>query len=244
MKSLLGKIFLLLSDYFNEKSDLLKEKTNGNNTFLHTSATDPRIGLSITEYDSYFMESEIRKAAFEKAWEIRNFEIKLYWQRATYFWAFIAASFAGYIAIISSYKYPANFLFELQYYVICLGLIFSIAWCLVNWGSKKWQENWEGHIDRLEEPFTGPLYKVVRSGLNFSVSKINILVSVFIAAIWLSLAIQYLIKYSNITKCNNLDPLYIIVSSLITLSVIILFFTWGRTGSSNMKKPYHVRKIN
>lgn len=37
-----------------------------------------------------------RKDAYEKAYEIRKFEITLFWQRATYYWAFILASFTLY----------------------------------------------------------------------------------------------------------------------------------------------------
>jgi len=243
MKSIIIKILLFIAD-------LLKDKnTSGSNedtkhVYTHTPYDFPEGGLSIDKYDEYFNDPEIRKAAFEKAWQIRNFEIEHYWKRAAYFWAFIAASFAGYIAIISSDKYPNNFLYGLEYYVICLGFIFSLAWCLVNWGSKKWQENWEGHIDRLEEKFTGPLYKVVRSGLNFSVSKINILVSAFIAAVWLSLGIQYLVKYFSSLNCSESISLHIVIGSVITLLAVVLFFTWGHTGSSHSKKPYYVRKIN
>ena len=34
--------------------------------------------------------------------DIRKFEIDLYWKRAAYFWAFIAATFAGYFALLGS----------------------------------------------------------------------------------------------------------------------------------------------
>lgn len=42
-------------------------------------------------------ESDTRAGrALALALDIRKFEIDLYWKRATYFWAFIAAAFAGY----------------------------------------------------------------------------------------------------------------------------------------------------
>ena len=37
-----------------------------------------------------------RGGALAYALDIRKFEIELYWKRATYYWAFIAAAFAGY----------------------------------------------------------------------------------------------------------------------------------------------------
>lgn len=58
--------------------------------------------------------------------------------------------------------------------LISLGLIFSVAWTLAISGSKHWQENWEKHIDILEDYITGPLYKTIYySKLFYSVSKVN-----------------------------------------------------------------------
>ena len=34
-------------------------------------------------------DDKLEKNALNKAWEIRNFEINMYWKRAGYFWAFI-----------------------------------------------------------------------------------------------------------------------------------------------------------
>jgi hypothetical protein len=97
------------------------------------------------------------EAALELALDIRKFEIGLYWQRAAYFWALIAAAFAGYFAILSADKLTDKE--YLAYIVSCIGLIFTWAWFLVNRGSKYWQENWENHVDMLENDVVGPLYK-------------------------------------------------------------------------------------
>jgi hypothetical protein len=74
------------------------------------------------------------KAALEHALDIRKFEIGLYWQRAAYFWALIAAAFAGYFAILSAEKLPEKE--YLAYIVSCIGLLFTWAWFLVNRGRK------------------------------------------------------------------------------------------------------------
>jgi len=51
------------------------------------------------EYRDEFKRDITKQAlAWDKAWEIRNFEIEMYWKRATYFWAFQVAVFAGYAA--------------------------------------------------------------------------------------------------------------------------------------------------
>jgi len=141
--------------------------------------------------------------ALEHALDIRKFEISLYWQRATYFWTLIAATFAGYFAVLAAeHMDDKNFnAFALG----CIGIIFSLAWFLANRGSKYWQENWENHVDMLEDGITGPLYKTIlhrpegkilsraiEGPAPYSVSQINQWVSLFTIAIWLPLIINVL----------------------------------------------------
>ncbi|WP_155674681.1 hypothetical protein [Burkholderia stagnalis] len=136
--------------------------------------------------------------ALQHALDIRKFEIGLYWQRATYFWTLIAATFAGYFAVLSA-EHMKDKDFD-AYVVACVGFIFSLAWFLTNRGSKFWQENWENHVDMLEDGITGPLYKtilhrpeargilsVIEGPAPFSVSQINQWVSLFTVAVWLPL---------------------------------------------------------
>jgi hypothetical protein len=153
-------------------------------------------------YRKRFYHKEIRSKALESALDIRKFEIGLYWQRAAYFWALIAAAFAGHFAILSADHLPDKEF--LAFVVGCIGLVFNWAWFLVNRGSKYWQENWENHVDMLEDPVTGPLYKTVlhRPKLDnpfetyivgpaaVSVSKINQWVSSFSICIWLALVMN------------------------------------------------------
>ncbi|MBU1215460.1 MAG: hypothetical protein KKA63_09515 [Gammaproteobacteria bacterium] len=142
---------------------------------------------------------EKAERALQHALDIRKFEIGLYWQRATYFWTLIAATFAGYFAVLSAEHMKDK---EFNAYVIaCVGLIFSIAWFLTNRGSKFWQENWENHVDMLEDKITGPLYKTVlyrpaagnvlsrtfEGPAPYSVSQINQWASLFTVAVWLPL---------------------------------------------------------
>jgi hypothetical protein len=94
-------------------------------------------------------ENSKAKGAHDLALDIRKFEIGLYWQRAAYFWALIAAAFAGYFAILSADKLVDKE--YLAYIVSCIGFIFTWAWFLVNRGSKYWQENWENHLAPARE---------------------------------------------------------------------------------------------
>jgi len=136
--------------------------------------------------------------AVDSAIATRNFEIELYWKRATYFWTFIAAAFAGYFALLARSNphgpdFPA-------FVVSCIGIFLNLSWFLVNKGSKFWQENWESHVGILSLHVTGPIFTkvmfpkrkwslvgIVTNASPFSVSKINQWVSVFMLFIWMIL---------------------------------------------------------
>ena len=156
------------------------------------------------KYESDFKGKEA--LALEHALDIRKFEIDLYWKRATYFWTFIGAALAGFVAVQSLDGENQK---NLSVILSCLGSVFSYAWILVNRGSKFWQENWEKHVDLLEDSEIGPLYKTVlhrndhqglkEKALHFatgssyiSVSKINHIVSLYMFLLWFVLVIYSL----------------------------------------------------
>jgi hypothetical protein len=117
------------------------------------------MGIRIENAERYRAEFPAgkREAAFRLALELRQFEIELYWKRATYFWTFMAATFGGDFAIAASDKsasQPGLFLAS------CIGLVLSTSWYLMNRGSKYWQENCERHC-------AGPLYKTTISNQQF-----------------------------------------------------------------------------
>lgn len=144
--------------------------------------------------DQYLNEEygdpEKRRKALEKAWGLRDFEIDLYWRRASYFWTIIAAIFAGYFLSASSNREVLE-----TFTVACLGFIFSLAWYCANRAGSYWQRNWEAHVDILEDDIVGPLYKTVRKPTEFrlvnltgpyafSVTQINVSLSLTVTAIW------------------------------------------------------------
>lgn len=199
-------------------------------------------------YDTKFQtgdkDSKLLKAAFEQVSDIRKFEIELYWKRATYFWALIAVAFAGYFSILASEHIPNKFF--LSFIVSCIGLVFTFAWFIASRGSKYWQENWENHLDLLEDKITGPLYKtllerpqhenimdkLITGPLSTSVSKVNQWVSIFIVFTWILLMI-----YSSYSSLNHLKlsseqwlifgvHLFVL---LFTLLSCFMMFSFGKT---------------
>lgn len=188
--------------------------------------------------------------ALKQALDIRKFEIELYWKRTTYFWTIIAAIFAGFFLLRKSGPPFSEIDFPPSYILSNLGFIFSLGWYFVNRGSKAWQRNWEAHVDLLEDEVMGPLYK---TGINrymykfldlsdaypFSVSRINQILSLFVAATWL-----YLIIYS-IAAINwnvNSDRITFGVMSCCTVFTVYLFFRKGKTTKTDAEIQVALRQ--
>ena len=182
--------------------------------------------------DNNFSANELNKItnALDKAWETRNFEIKLYWQRALYFWGFIALAFYAPIAILKlKQDFIFNPIFNKFFFItiVCvLGCFLSFAWYLANRGSKYWQENWERWINILEEYKYGNLYSTLfdeedihfsKIGVGkYSLSRINIIISLIITCIW---------GLASIFCSLNISPEHEICMPIITILTILLLNT-------------------
>lgn len=202
--------------------------------FLNLKQPD-LVALSKEEYNKALIKNIGKEEAFEafkRAWETRNFEIEMYWKRATYFWAFIASTFAGYFAVSNADNPDPDEIFIL----ICIGLILSMAWLLTNIGSKIWQRHWETHVDLLEDQFTGPLYKIVYAQKTFSVSKINEIVSAVFVFIWILLGYKFYIEhgFNDVAK---------IAIAFVVLASSSMIFGHGRGRFGERKVQMYRRKI-
>ncbi|MEC0249347.1 hypothetical protein P4H65_26560 [Paenibacillus chitinolyticus] len=204
--------------------------------------------------------SESRQSlALKMALDIRKFEIDMYWKRATYFWTFIGATFAGYFLLINGNVGTAGRLYWGHILIVSvLGFLFSFSWFLVNRGSKFWQNNWERHVDFLEDEIMGPLYKTVTNPKNskflnplseypLSVSKINQILSLFITVIWLFLL------YESIHNAYDFHPATIVLIEIGFVVIITLFFylscrsklvekDFGEQGASFVKRKMYNEK--
>jgi len=171
---------------------------------------------------------ELLEKAYEKAWNNRDFEINKFWTRAAYFWGFIVLIFGGLITLLTSDHNENAIVLRLDLYLIALGFLFSLAWYLVILGSKSWQENWEAHIDNLENFVSGPLYKTIyyKGNRFYSVSKINELLALLVILVWLALFVQYYV--SNFTITSNFNS--IDIHATLTLIITIVFSSSLRFG--------------
>ncbi len=185
--------------------------------------------------------------ALKYALETRKFEIQLYWERAKYFWTFIAASLAAY-GLVQKIE-SADTKEWLSLLISCLGLVFSVGWYFVNRGSKHWQENWENHVALLEDKAIGPLFKTILmrhkcqdKGFKekvigpapYSVSKINQLISLYIVFFWFALIVHGLIKkieifHSKILIELSSGSLYWFFFTVLSLIFCFLIWKWGKS---------------
>ena len=192
-------------------------------------------------------------AALERAHDIRKFEIDLYWRRGLYFWGFNLAVFTSFglllgkmaerndiwvcggIAsdVILSTLLPALAL-------ALLGLSISVIWYFVHKGSKAWQQNWEHHIDLLEESVTGNLHKITLGKRDdfYSVSRANGWAIRGIGFFWL-IAATYLITLMTcpdaiLSPVQKINDCLFLISILTVLLMATIFavrcFDWLRTG--------------
>jgi hypothetical protein len=193
---------------------------------------------------------EVSKPRIEKALDlaldIRKFEIELYWKRATYFWTFIGASIAGYALIYAKGQAADTWLLLV---FSCLGFLFSLAWYLVNRGSKFWQNNWERHVDLLEDFVSGPLYKTIARNAKagnfltdpaeYSVSKINQILSLFITVFWCVLIWRSLAPF-DVTKELDIFKAFVL---LITVSAMICLLWFGKSSNQGTDTKLSPRKV-
>ncbi len=166
-------------------------------------------------YDSYYSKNheklgfpkDVAEKALKNAIKSREFEIQRYWDRSQYFWLFVSALWAAFGYLLYNWSYlegkqiDNSYHYFTLFFLSCAGLSLSFAWYLVNKGSKFWQENWEHQINFLENEIIGKSYKTILSekqikersiyeqsslgSFPFSVSKINIVIALSSAFLWL-----------------------------------------------------------
>lgn len=181
--------------------------------------------------------------ALKTALDVRKFEIELYWKRATYFWAFLAVIFGAYFTVFLA----KNEVRQLQEWdealllLACLGTVFAVAWYFVNRASKFWQENWEKHVDLLEDANQGPLYKTVinlekrdfwqpTAPYPFSVSKLNQILSLFIAVLFIALLNNTLVRYfGSWWPTDGFARVVLVITAL----AILALWLGGQTSKKN-----------
>lgn len=179
--------------------------------------------------------NERRKLEFEKALELRNFEIDNFWKRGWFFGALLVALVTGYFTIKKGQL--SNF----AVYIAFVSFLVSFAQCLMNRGSKYWQERYEYLVKNRESELDIDVTKMqkynnkerfyidasIRSkeenhltrSNRFSVSKLTFLVwdivTIFCFFLWLT-------ELLNFYFCLN-DSKFVHLMILIFHGVIVIY---------------------
>ncbi|MFH6988348.1 hypothetical protein ACHRVW_11430 [Flavobacterium collinsii] len=209
---------------------------------IHTKEYFGRFKEDINKGEFFLAKEKILLKAFETALDTRKFEIELYWKRATYFWAFIAAMFIAYFAVFNSDKIDE--IRGVTILISSLGYFFSLGWYFVNRGSKYWQKNWESHVDLLGAKIQGKLFSTIKNSNQefikldkeypFSVSKVNQLLSLIMLVTWFGLIIfSIFFSFDKLIYFSNISDNWFLFGTILILSIIILvsfiFFNYSKS---------------
>jgi hypothetical protein len=181
------------------------------------------LGIHSVSDKSGNKDAEKLKAALGRAHDIRQFEIELYWKRATYFWAFQLVAFTalGLLFKDGELRHP-----ELLVIPAVIGAVTAFAGYLPARGSKFWQENWEAHVELLEDETEGRLTQVIvcRKDPQFSVSRTNQFLLLFLTMGWgLVLIVSAIPQAPEIIK--GVPPLHrsIGIISMVALACALMY---------------------
>lgn len=205
------------------------------------------------------------KDAFDFANSCRDKEIDRFWSRGTYFWGFIAASFAAYMIVFSTgleenkislqHIMGMSFISKTALAVLAfICFVFCLSWMLVHKGSKFWQVNWEKHIAYLGPKHIGHIYTTYLNhdengceknpfssqSYDYSVSKISYLCSFLLTVcsfllVVFNIAIMFEPLMSLIVS-NKIIKFVILIVLVLCEVIFMLHYAKVCIGNYNTKK--------
>lgn len=176
---------------------------------------------------------ELRKTAHT----IRQFEIELYWKRAAYFWAFQLVAFAALGLLFKDGRLTDPQLLTIP---ASIGVITAFAGVLTARGSKFWQENWEAHVDLLEDQTEQRLTQVVmfRKPPQYSVSRVNESLLFLFTLGWLVVLIFSAIP--QVAKAFMYLPQPYRGILVFATVVVACIWMWSTTGTHLSGRVFHL----
>ncbi|EED1254396.1 hypothetical protein [Escherichia coli] len=140
------------------------------------------------------------KESYDKAHDIRKFEIELYWKRTTYIWTLVAALITtcailatAYYRIHDSVSLKDGVLSDTKYFLLAslaglsfFGVIITITSSFILKSGEYWQKNWEYHVSLLEPLFSGRLYSTLldKNKNRYSIAGLNNVLYAFFLFLW------------------------------------------------------------
>ncbi|MGH9552856.1 MAG: hypothetical protein ACRD3W_25980 [Terriglobales bacterium] len=169
---------------------------------------------------------------FDVSVDTRNLEIDLFWKRSLFFWGFIASAFVGFATLRNSSQ-------DLAIIIACFGTVCSVAWSLLNRGSKYWQESWETKVEESEKSITGNFFATEEAtqswkgpwlcARKYSVSKLAIALSDYVAILWLTLVVGELVRrFAPLPISQSLEPIGVIAFTSLSVVYVFLMLKYGK----------------
>lgn len=174
------------------------------------------------------------KESYDKAHDIRKFEIDLYWKRTTYVWTLISALIAISGALlaanfrISSSSTENKSLLILVGVIAIIGVFITIISSRILKSGEYWQKNWEYHVNMLEPLFSGRLYATLLSTnkVRHSITTLNHSLYYFFLGTWLLLAEGI---YIALEKPSSIITLVIFLAVYSLLVYLVACFIDSKT---------------
>lgn len=204
--------------------------------FEHLLGKNLSDGEKLTKQDYRKIEE-----AYNKAHDIRKFEIELYWKRSTYFWTFISVLVAICGVVSAAFLKDGKFPTELRSFLFCtsiLGYFISLHFLITCVSGKQWQENWERHIDILESYFAGNLYKLnlVKGKLRYSISLSNEIIVAAITFAWIIIIIYNIFDIPKAIMWKG-------VAFLIVITAAYLWMSLKRSKNTDIDITFNIRTV-
>lgn len=176
-------------------------------------------------------DEERLEKLLELSIEQRKFAIEHYWNRANYFWLFVAAFFVAYVGTLPDSKVCCGGVSDSQMefvnLLVCVGGLFSsICWYIANRGSKYWQENWELHINTISKKLGKPIFQIlmnpkkhcydVLSYYPYSFTRVNLFLNIVVILIW------GILLGRHICDMLELDSFILVIALFIVVLVVVI----------------------
>ena len=185
------------------------------------------------------------KESYDKAHDIRKFEIDLYWKRTTYVWTLISALIAICGALLAAnYRVSPSptenkSLLVLVGVIAIIGVFITIISSRILKSGEYWQKNWEYHVNMLEPLFSGRLYATLLSTnkVRYSITTLNHSLYYFFLGTWLLLAEGI---YIALEKPSNLITLGIPIVVYSLLVFLVASFIDSKTRRKTQTVMAHI----
>lgn len=235
----------------------MKKKKNNKNNKKVAKIKNTKEYLSLFPDDNKSASERKRMLALKEALETRKFEISLYWKRTGFFWAFITVIYTALFNVFCKYlECPCKYsIFVPAISLLAgLGFFFSLAWHMVNQGSKFWQENWERQVSLLERSEIGPLHDVFLNpkggklkrwnpteSFDFSVTRVNMWASFTMVIVsffgWIGIVFWMILcrKENMCMVKENIRMIIIAVVPAVIISIFIILLLCFSDGNKKLQ---------